>query len=201
MKQKIKVAITGGIGSGKSTVAKYIAELGHAVFSCDEIYKELYDSPIFQGELMLAFPDCVKNGRVDKGLLSQKVFSDSLALQKLNTLSHPRIMSCLYEKMSKVSEPIAFAEVPLLFEGGLEQDFDYVIVVLRNIERRIAAILERDGVDRTAALARIQKQWDYDLPQNRIRFKEKKFFIIENDADIQCLQQAIERTLSHLIYK
>ena len=199
MERKIKVAITGGIGSGKSTVCEWIAELGHPVFSCDTIYKQLYPTEEFQRELRLAFPACVKDGIVDKTLLTKTVFSDNLALEKLNRLSHPRIMARLYAEMEKVNAPISFAEVPLLFEEGLDNAFDYVIVVLRNLEDRIAAVIERDGADRSAVLARIQNQWDYDLPQNRARLQEAKFFIIENRTNIQELRIEVQDILFWLL--
>ena len=95
MKDKIKVAITGGIGSGKSTVTEYIADMGYSVFSCDTIYKEIYPTDAFQQKLRAAFPSCVKNGLLDKKLLTAAVFSDDAARKTLNALTHPCILSHL----------------------------------------------------------------------------------------------------------
>ena len=195
MKDKIKVAITGGIGSGKSTVAEYIADMGYSVFSCDTIYKEIYPMDAFQQKLRAAFPSCIKNGLLDKKLLTAAVFSDDAARKTLNALAHPCILSRLYEKMDCVNSPIVFAEVPLLFETGLEDAFDFVIVVMRDIEQRIHAIIERDGGTSNDARKRIQAQWDYDSPQNRLRLQEKKFFILYNQADLDQLKNGVNEIL------
>ena len=195
MKNKIKVAITGGIGSGKSTVAEYLSNMGYSVFSCDTIYKEIYPTDAFQQKLRAAFPSCVKNGLLDKKLLTAAVFSDDAARKTLNALTHPCILSRLYEKMDCVNSPIVFAEVPLLFETGLEDAFDFVIVVMRDIEQRIHAIIERDGGTSNDARKRIQAQWDYDSPQNRLHLQEKKFFILYNQADRDQLKNGVNEIL------
>ena len=197
MKRKIiKVAITGGIGSGKSTVAQYLREKGYPVFSCDEIYKEIYTTEEYQLELLSAFPDCAVNGRIDKQLLTQRVFSDKNALSKLNEIAHKRIMSELYERMENVAGEIAFAEVPLLFEGGYERDFDQVIVVLRNREKRINAAVLRDKTTSEAVLKRINSQYDYDNEDNLKRFKEQGYVCIKNDFDEKNLIRQVDDFLS-----
>ena len=199
MKSKIKVAITGGIGSGKSTVSKYISDLGYPVFSCDEIYKNIYATDAFQNQLKEAFPTCLKNGRVDKGLLSQTVFFNPSALQRLNKLSHPIIMSELFSQMQAANADVVFAEVPLLMEEKLDDDFDFVIVVMRDKEKRIESICNRDKTDRVNAESRIKNQWDYDAPENKVKISQDKFFVIENNASQQELQASVEETIAKLI--
>ena len=199
MKSNIKVAITGGIGSGKSTVSKYISDLGYPVFSCDEIYKNIYATDGFQNQLKEAFPTCLKNGRVDKGLLSQTVFSNPSALQRLNKLSHPIIMSELFSQMQTTNADVVFAEVPLLMEEKLDDDFDCVIVVMRDKEKRIESICNRDKTDRVDAESRIKNQWDYDAPENKVKISQDKFFVIENNASQQELQARVEETIAKLI--
>ena len=201
MKSKIKVAITGGIGSGKSTVSKYISDLGYPVFSCDAIYKTIYATEDFQNRLKEAFPACVKNGRVDKGLLSQTVFSNPSALQRLNALSHPIIMQELFSQMHAVKTDVVFAEVPLLMEENLDEDFDFVIVVLRDREKRIEAICNRDQMSREAAEARMNNQWDYDAPENSRRILQDKFIILENNATEQHLQSNVKKIITELLSK
>ena len=201
MISKIKVAITGGIGSGKSTVSKYISDLGYPVFSCDDIYKKIYSTDDFQNQLKAAFPACVKNGRVDKGLLSQTVFSNPPALRRLNALSHPVIMSELFTQMQAAKSGVVFAEVPLLIEENLDKDFDYVIVVLRDKEKRIEAICDRDNTNRAAAEARMKNQWDYDLPENKRKLLQDKFFILENNQTEQYLHTNVEKIIKQLVLK
>ncbi len=201
MKSKIKVAITGGIGSGKSTVSKYISNLGYPVFSCDEIYKKIYTTDDFQNQLKAAFPACVKNGVVDKGLLSQAVFSNSSALRQLNSLAHPPIMTELFLQMQEAKADVVFAEVPLLMEENLDEDFDFVIVVLRDKEKRIKAICNRDQTNRVAAEARMKNQWDYDSDKNKSKLLQDKFFILENNSTEQQLQSNVRKLIDEIISK
>ena len=196
-----KIAITGGIGSGKSTVARYIGEQAFPVFSCDEIYKKLYNTPKYQSELREAFPFCAVDGRVDKALLSDLVFNDPQALCKLNALAHTRIMQSLEEHMDKAAEPIVFAEVPLLFEGNYETLFDAVIVVLRDREQRIASILARDNVDRNTAEKRLSNQLDYDDPIRINDFSQKGYFLIKNNSTQDELQKNLNAILLPIINK
>ena len=201
MKSKTKVAITGGIGSGKSTVSKYISDLGYPVFSCDTIYKTIYSTDDFQNQLKAAFPTCLKNGRLDKDLLSQTVFSNPSALKRLNALSHPAIMAELFSQMREAIADVVFAEVPLLMEENLDADFDFVIVVLRDKEKRIEAICNRDKTSREAAEARMNNQCDYDTPENKRKMLQNKFFILENNSTEQHLQSNVKKIITELISK
>ena len=199
MKSKTKVAITGGIGSGKSTVSKYISDLGYPVFSCDTIYKTIYSTDDFQNQLKAVFPTCLKNGRVDKDLLSQTVFSNPSALKRLNALSHPAIMAELFSQMRTANADVVFAEVPLLMEENLDEDFDFVVIVLRDREKRIEAICNRDKMSREAAEARMNNQWNYDAPENKRRMLQDKFFILENNATEQDLELNLKKIIAELI--
>jgi dephospho-CoA kinase len=132
-----KIAITGGIGSGKSLVLQCAKELGYPTFSCDEIYKNIMATQEYVEIIRKSFPTCVKNNIINKNLLADIVFNDEKALGKLNSVAHPLIMQTLHEEMEKLKEGIVFAEVPLLFEGNYENDFHETIYVKRNFEDRI----------------------------------------------------------------
>ena len=196
---KLKVAVTGGIGSGKSTVARYLDALGYPVFSCDEIYKEIFPKPQYQEQLSKLFPDCMVDGVVDRKMLARKVFSDQNELKKLNELAHKRIMETLLEKMNGVSQNIVFAEVPLLFECGYEKDFDKVIVVLRNRAARLQSVCLRDNLTADEAKKRMAKQFDYDSANNISYLKECGYFLIENNATEKSLCQSIESLLVEIL--
>ena len=129
-------AITGGIGSGKSTVCKIIKECGYQVFSADEVYKELLLSPEFVKSIYnaLSITDA-DNNTFDNKLVSSKVFENKELLKKLNDITHPKIMQALIEKSKKVNG-VCFNEVPLLFESGLQNLYDGVIVVKRDFSLR-----------------------------------------------------------------
>ncbi len=186
-----KFAITGGIGSGKSAVSEIIRWQGYAVFSCDEIYKELLLKPSFIEKISSEFDGVLNfDGTLNRSKLSEKVFGDSAALEKLNAITHPAIMEEVLKKCS--GERIAFAEVPLLFENGFERYFDGVIVVLRDTEERIAAVSKRDNLTRDNVILRIKSQFNY----NNDSFA--KYYVIHNDGNFEDLEQKTKEILEKI---
>lgn len=188
MKQNKKIAITGGIGSGKSEVAKIIAAQGLPVFSCDKIYAELLNDKSFLGKICGVFGHVLKDdGTLDRERLSEIVFNDAAARKRLNELTHPEIMRSVFCKMCEY--PLSFCEVPLLFEGDYQDLFDNAIVVLRERERRVAAVLKRDNIDRNDVIQRINSQFDYD------NCDFAKYYVIHNNGDLSHLRQKTLETL------
>lgn len=186
-----KIAITGGIGSGKSAVCRILKERGYPVFSCDEINRTLLSEKSYLDGLCALFPACVKDGKLNKAALSALVFSDKEALKTLNAYAHPRIAERLRRDMEG-AEKTCFAEVPLLFESGMTKRFDCAIVVLRNKEERIRAVVTRDGLTAEQAEARMKQQFDYDgpLPDGCLA--------IENDNDETALCKKVDDVLEAL---
>ncbi len=186
----MKTAITGGIGSGKSTVADIIAKQGYKVFSCDGIYSELLDtSDELRDKLFAAFDGIrTPGGEVDRRALSAMVFEDSAKRELLDSITHPVIMAELVRRMER--EPISFAEVPLLFEGGFESMFDKVIVIVRDEEERIDAIMKRSGLTHEEAEARVKSQNDYS------KSDFEQYYVICNNGSIEDL---VDKTMATLI--
>lgn len=185
-----RIAITGGIGSGKSAVLEILRKKGYPAFSCDEIYAELCGEQEYLDQLSFLFPDCVKEGAFDRRTLSKKVFSDEKARGKLNALSHPLIMKRLLDRMAE--SPLAFAEVPLLFESRSEMLFDGVIVVMREKSARIEGVKKRSGLSEKEILMRMARQFDYkNVPEN--------CFIIKNDGTLSALEAKIEEIVSKIV--
>ena len=186
-----KIAITGGIGSGKSAVCRILKERGYPVFSCDEINRTLLSEKSYLDGLCALFPACVKDEKLNKTALSALVFSDKEALKTLNAYAHPRIAERLRRDMEG-AEKTCFAEVPLLFESGMTKRFDCAIVVLRNKEERIRAVVARDGLTAEQAKARMKQQFDYDgpLPDGCLA--------IENDGDETALCNKVDDVLEAL---
>ncbi len=192
MKQnKFKVAITGGIGSGKSTVCRIIKKSGFNVISCDEIYAELLQDKDFCKQISDGLGGgYFKNTTLDKSKLKELVFKDGEKLKALNTLTHPEIMRKLLQAAEK--EKAVFCEVPLLFEEGYEKLFDAVIVVLREKSQRIAAVVERDKISEKDALLRINSQFNYD----NCDFAE--YYVIHNDTNLVDLKQNVQQILQKM---
>ena len=196
MKQnKIYVAVTGGIGSGKSTVIGMIRKMGYPVFSADEISRTIYADPRIQEKIERHFPECISEMGIDRAKLSGIVFSDKDRLEMLNSITHPAIMENLFLEMEKSTSVLVFAEVPLLFEEGYERRFDQVIVVLRDRESRIASVQVRDSLSKEEVVARIKNQFDYE--KNKIIAHT----LIYNDGDLNALYQKVERAINEIKQK
>ena len=192
------VALTGGIGSGKSLAAHFLREMNYPVFSCDELYKEVVLSNEYIQKLKILFPTAVQDGKVDRKTLSKIVFNDEDQLERLNSLAHPLIMDLLMEKMKACGERLAFAEVPLLFEGNFENLFDKVIYIARDKTQRVQAVLQRDGLSAEDVEKRIQCQFDADSISGQERLKKCNAIVIYNNGDKEGLKEKILETLLSL---
>ena len=185
-----KIAVTGGMGSGKSAVLAFIRELGFPAFSCDEFNRGLWQEEGYVQTLKDAFPDCCTDGVPDKKKIAARVFSDDASLEKLNALAHPRILHAMQEAMAP--HPVAFCEVPLLFESGTAATFDAVLDVRRDKEARIASVIRRDGLTREQALARMARQVDHEsLPADGC-------IVLTNDAGMEDLRKKTADALRSL---
>ncbi|MBD5583806.1 MAG: dephospho-CoA kinase [Clostridia bacterium] len=170
------------MGSGKSAVAEILVKEGYPVFSCDKIYTKLLNDSNFLGKLSTQFDGIITpDGALDRAKLSETVFNDKSALSKLNALTHPAIMEEVLKKSKK--EKLSFTEVPLLFENGFERYFDSVIVVLRDENERINAIVERDGIEREKVILRLKSQFNYD------KCNFAKYYVIHNCSNFADLEQ------------
>ena len=197
MKQKI--AITGGIGSGKSIVGKILQEKGRTVYSCDEIYKEVILSRAYIDEVRIKFPSCIKNGEINRKLLATIVFNDPQKLNQLNQIAHPLIMKKLNEYMDTCKDSIVFAEVPLLFECGYEHLFDRILVVQRTQSDRVKAIMERDTLSKEEILARMDAQFPYNTPEGEKHIQEIHAYQIFNNGTIDALKSQIDTFLNTFV--
>ena len=193
-----KIAVTGGIGSGKSSVIKRIAELGFPIFSCDEINKNLLQDKVYIQQLGEIFPDVVENGAINKSVLRKIVFQDEEKRKLLNKIAHPIIMERLIEAMENSNAGITFAEVPLLYEENYEDLFDQIIVVYRDVEDRISSICKRDQISEGDAKLSIRVQFDYDSIENQVRLKKDNTWVICNNGSISLLNDKVDALLKEI---
>lgn len=173
--------MTGGIGSGKSLFCTFLKNLGYVVFSCDEIYGQILCDDTYLASLRERFSDCFPKGNFDKNRLAERVFSNQEDKKTLEALAHPIIMQRLLSRMNE--ERIAFAEVPLLFEGGFENLFDCVIALVRDKWERIQAVKSRNGLSEAEIVSRMENQFDPAL------LSDKKCIIVENNGSIEDLKR------------
>lgn len=188
--QNKKIAVTGGIGSGKSTACKFIEEAGFRVYSCDRIYGALLRDEGFVKKLKNAFPRAIVGGQFDKKKLAEIVFSDKRELERLDKLAFPEIMSRAFELLGGTG--VGFLEVPLLFEGGYEKSFDEVWVVTRPRAERIAAVMERSALSKEETVARINSQFDYDAADL------SAYRVIENDGGLENLRRKVLKAVEEI---
>jgi dephospho-CoA kinase len=161
----LRVALTGGIATGKSYVRSRVAARGVPTVDADSIVHDLFragsDVPAAIadrfGSSMLR-PD----GGVDRAALGRLVFADQAARRALEAIVHPSVYGRIAEWMSRQARDGAswvLADIPLVFETGRDGEFDRVIVVACSPEQQVQRIIERDGVDEAAARARLAAQW------------------------------------------
>lgn len=183
---KKRIAITGGIGSGKSCVLQKLRELGYATLSCDEIYKEIIKEPNYIQTIAQMFPEVVEKEGINRRKLADIVFSDKQKREALEKVAHPLIMSSLYKSMDNANTSLVFAEVPLLFEGGYEKDFDAVILVKREEVDRINAVAKRDGLSIKEIEQRIKSQNNFQTSLSK--GKKALIWVLDNNKDLAMLE-------------
>ena len=183
----LKIGITGGIGSGKSTVAKVFEVLGIPVFYADDAAKRLMNTDEdLKEKIQLQFGNEVyKNGKLDKKYLADIVFTSPEKLALLNALVHPATLKDADAWMQKQITPYTLKEAALIFESGAQQNLDYVIGVTAPAPLRIQRTMNRDGITREAIIARMDKQMDETIKMKLCNF------IIKNDEQEMLLPQVL----------
>lgn len=183
MKPKTKkIALTGGIGSGKSYALNLLKEAGYHTVSCDTVYAEIFQKQSFLKRLKKLFPDAVTGVfrlKADRQKISKTVFSDKDKLSELNALTHPLIVKECLLRAEKGKKTVAIIEVPLLFEGGFEKSFDGVIVIVRDKAERIKSVIERSNLTDAQIIDRMRAQVDYDT------IDLSGYTVVKNDGDFK----------------
>ena len=141
------VGLTGGIGSGKTTVSQMFKSLGIPVYNSDEEAKALMQSSeVLKQELIELLGDsCYQNGQLNRSFIASKVFSDKALLEKINAIVHPRVAVHFEAWFSKQNAPYVIKEVAILFETKSQQFFDFILTVTAPVESRIQRVMHRDN--------------------------------------------------------
>ena len=183
----LKIGITGGIGSGKSTVARVFETLGIPVYNADEAAKRLMqEDPELKSQIIKLFGgDAYINGQLNRSFISGLAFSNPEKVKALNALVHPATINDAKSWMAKQQSPYALKEAALIFESGSEKELDYVIGVFAPEELRIRRVMERDGSTREAIQQRIKNQLDEAGKMKRCHF------IIQNGDDQLVIPQVM----------
>lgn len=160
----MKVGVTGGIGSGKSTVCRLFAERGAAVYDSDrEARRLMHEDEALRRAIGERFGAAIyRDGELDRAALAEVVFADAGALADLNRLVHPAVMRDFAAWAERQQGEYVVLESAILFEAGLEGHVDRTVAVLAPAELRVQRAVRRDGVDAEAVRRRIAAQWDDD---------------------------------------
>lgn len=161
MKTKI-IGLTGGIGSGKTTIAKYFETLGIPVYIADEEAKKILDLPETAHKIAAAFgEEVLTKGKPDRKKLAAAVFNNTKKLELLNSIIHPKVRQHFLQWVEANSnKKIVIKEAAILFESGSYKDCDAVILVTAPKEVRIQRVMQRDNTTKEEVLERMSNQWE-----------------------------------------
>lgn len=156
-----KIGLTGGIGAGKSIVAKILATMGFSVFYSDTAGKELLsqNKSVKKQVIELFGPSAYTDGQLNRAYLADKIFSDLHLKNELNKIVHPAVRNYFSEWAIKQDSKLVFNEAAILFETGSYKDFDFNILVTAPEEIRIERIKQRDGSSDKEIQDRMKNQW------------------------------------------
>lgn len=155
------LGVTGGIGSGKSTVCRVFQTLGIPVYDADSRARRLYTSDaVLRGSVIEAFGEETYTGsQLNRKVLANMVFPDPAALARLNALVHPRVAADFAEWKTAASGPYVIREAAILFESGSHADCDRIVLVSAPEDVRISRVMERDGATEAEVRQRMERQW------------------------------------------
>ncbi len=190
------IGLTGSIGMGKTTTANLFKEFGAYVFCSDKTVHKLYDKGGLAVPLLKAvFPEAVKNGAVDRNILTQHLKKDPLNIKVLESFIHPMVQEIRNKEIIKAKQKgykIFIADIPLLFETGSEQDFDKIIVVSapKHIQRK--RVLARTDMSEEKFAMILARQ----IP-DKIK-RQKADFIIDTSTGIDDARKQVKKIMQEL---
>lgn len=183
----LRVGITGGIGSGKSTVARIFEVLGIPVYYADDAAKRMMnENEELKEKIKHQFGnDVYADGKLNRKRLAEIVFNAPEKLEQLNALTHPATIKDAENWMKKQTTPYSIKEAALIFESGAQEHLDHVIGVTAPAPLRIQRTMQRDGITREEVIARMNKQMDENIKMKLCDF------VLRNDEQELLLPQVI----------
>lgn len=183
----LRVGITGGIGSGKSTVARIFEVLGIPVYYADDAAKRMMnENEELKEKIKHQFgSDVYTDGKLNRKRLAEIVFNAPEKLEQLNALTHPATIKDAENWMKKQTTPYSIKEAALIFESGAQEHLDHVIGVTAPAPLRIQRTMQRDGITREEVIARMNKQMDENIKMKLCDF------VLRNDEQELLLPQVI----------
>ncbi len=184
-----RIAITGGIASGKSTVSAYIVKMGYDVIDADEIGHELLKEDDVKMEVVAKTGVSLTDGEIDRKALANIVFNDVEKLKILNSILHVRIVKRVLERFDSYDANEVFVEAAVLFEMKLDRYVDFVVVTDCPDEIRIKRLMERNNFSEKEALVRIRSQ------MSREEFLKRADHVIDTSKTLKHTFEEVSKLL------
>lgn len=191
------VGLTGGIGSGKSTVAAMLRERGVPVIDADALARQVVEPGLpAHGEIARAWPEVIADdGRIDRKALAARVFADPASKARLEAMTHPRIRARIADErtaLGAAGHRLAVLEAALLVETGIYRELDGLIVVVASEASQVRRVVARDGCTPEAAMARLRAQ---QPAEDKVRVAD---YVVENDGSLSDTRARVEAVLTAL---
>jgi dephospho-CoA kinase len=185
--KKIKVAITGNIGSGKSTFAKFLSDEGLPVIYADDLSKDILanDESVREQIIQVLGSNAFHGDKVNKKFIAEAIFSDAKKLKKINSILHPRVR----EEINKLSQKffansdIVFVEAALIYESKFEKMYDYVVLIASDLKLRMERATQSKNLSKDEFIQREANQFDENVK------KTKADFVFLNNTSKEDLKQ------------
>jgi len=192
----VTLGVTGGLGSGKSTACKFLADKGAYIFDADQIAKQLMESdPDIRTEVAATFgSDLYQNGKLDTRKLAQRAFISEIEQRQLNDIVHPRVVEYFQQESEKLRDQydLVVMDAPLIFESGFDSRLDHTLLIYTKYKIRLERAIRRGNLSREDILRRI----DLQMPEEDKR--ELAEFVIENNGTDEQLKVAVEELYDRL---
>ena len=191
----LKIGITGGIGSGKSTVSKIIESMGYEVFNSDvEAKKILNSNPQVKQDLVdLLGEEIYADNQLNRPLLAKLIFADDTLLSQVNAIVHPRVREAFNQLCENSANEMVFNEAAILIETGAHEQFDKMILVTAPKELRLSRVMQRDSASREEVESRMDKQWTDD---RKLEFADVEIINDEKTPLLVQVENFIDQVIS-----
>jgi len=193
----LKLGVTGGIGSGKTSVCKVFTVLGIPVFSSDRIAREIMegDEDIIRKINSIVGRDLYSNGSLDRVSLAAMIFNSHILLEKVNSLVHPVVFEHFAVWERNQTAPYIIMEAAILFESGASKLVDKIATIVAPEEERLNRVTQRGKLSRYQVLERMKNQLD---DESRIKLSDYVIYNSENDMVIPAILEIHEDILKNL---
>lgn len=188
-----KVGLTGGIGSGKSTVCAMLRERGVAVYSSDERAKELMNSDSTIKERIIARfgAESFEDGVLNRAYLAQRVFASEEELAALNAIVHPRVMEDFEAWAESAEGEYVLLESAILFESGFDSKVDMVVAIMAPEDLRIERAMQRNGATKEQVVERMRRQLSDEERCSRSKYAIVNIELEELEEDVEQLHRRL----------